>query len=355
MIEFSDVKTCGGLWHLTGTCCDIKLATEQATTKADQVVKKTKELNKILFTLRKEMEGKINSWKSDNISIPEVSFLHRLTRNGFNDSITNCWNHMNQARSAAYCFVCAGSSPSYIKDNKALVSIDTCTSLLGECKDFFYDIMSLVKALNTLGNITTSRSSTKEEKKWIEELNHKFEKLDLINDIMNLEKSTIPAIKSQLSSKLCGTLVKVAKKSFIEDLHPLIDFLDKKSEKIVYLVSNLIKERGRSRMLGKGSRSSTSTTTNQSTSNWGSTQSANSNSNSSTASNSTSSCPYEKYNSSNSQGYSCQSLNFATPDEVVEGDIAVIAQHDNMFSSYAGSNSLSCSQMKPMNLTMMFP
>lgn len=85
-----------------------------------------------------------------------------LVKNFEGDSIT-CWNYMKAVRGSALCSICSGRSEIFFKDDKALISMDTCLQAVNSCEGFFMTLIDLAHALRAYKSNQTTLKTADEQ------------------------------------------------------------------------------------------------------------------------------------------------------------------------------------------------
>lgn len=162
----------------------------------------------------------------------------------------------------------------------------------------------------------------------------KIGELELIEDLQVIA-GIDQAKKASSSAKICNSLYKLSKTTFIEDLDPLMEFLKGKILGIILDTASMLSRINKSRKLqtatvSTSSSSGTSSTPSDSTTNG------------------------NNIGTVTNQPQSATLVDLMVPvGEVFTGDITVMASTDNLFAQQ--QNGLESHTLRPMNLTHRFP
>lgn len=170
------------------------------------------------------------------------SAIDSINRGIYDQATTKCWGTMAKLRGSSLCSTCAGNSETYFNHDKGLVDINTCSTVLESCNQSFdiifkffvgiEPILELLEKMGQEGKETSHHHSVLH--KLVVKIREEVKKItenDIHQGIMQYGNSPGPA-KDKLGANLCGKLLILAHKTFIEilatqceQIKPELDFL----------------------------------------------------------------------------------------------------------------------------------
>lgn len=143
---------------------------------------------------------------------------YSLVKNFEKDS-ASCWNYMKVVRGSALCSICSGRSEVFFKENKALISLDTCLKAVGSCEGFFLTLVDLAKALEAY-NQNKPSGITKEEKERMNQLQIDLKKFHppqtLVKSFQHYNKiKEKPDQAKNEAIRICSMIMNIRKAPFI--------------------------------------------------------------------------------------------------------------------------------------------
>lgn len=148
---------------------------------------------------------------SDLASSSEVTY--------FKDDSKKCWNYMNQLRASALCPICSGRSEIYFKDQKILVSPETCVQAVDSCKRFFKNIRYISETFSWLKDSYNDYSRWDSFERWtLKSLGNELTIYSPPSYLVHLFKEYEKAghIKGLAQAiEICSMVVNVRKKPYV--------------------------------------------------------------------------------------------------------------------------------------------
>lgn len=142
--KIEEFDKCEYEWNKFGNCCDV-LDLEAFYQLENRLINlNEKYLAKAVNDSMKVFNNIRTGEKRDK--------LRRKMENFTRDSNT-CWNHMKKMRSSAACSICSGRSEVFFKDDKALISPDTCIEAVGACSNFFNKVNGVIHGVQYILNL----------------------------------------------------------------------------------------------------------------------------------------------------------------------------------------------------------
>ena len=128
------------------------------------------------------------------------------------------------------CYSCAANSNKYFEDKKAVISKESCVSMLDNCAEFFRDILSflngLVKLSEHLQSTTTKEQihpKLKASVKLLSNIRETIKKQDIIFNLnAYLEAKSTKTRADEVSKPACSSQYNLNKEPFI---HYIIEVL----------------------------------------------------------------------------------------------------------------------------------
>ena len=149
---------CGGEWLAHGTCCQpesaVKFARVDKSTLSPIVTEVANSM-KLQQTILSQLKDDLLRWVDKSpLSIQDK----HSSKNRFLDLLKaiggikvkihqKCWvDELTSLRSASLCSTCSGRSHEFFKDGKALVSQETCTSMMASCFGSIDQVVNFILA-----------------------------------------------------------------------------------------------------------------------------------------------------------------------------------------------------------------
>ena len=169
----------------------------------------------------------------------------------FNDSFTECWAKMTVVRSSSLCSTCSARSDRHFERDRALVSEELCGEVLGACASPMGALLKFVRMIDLF--VLQNFGVFKE----VNELkNHPvLTNLQILENVVNQEKSSQISLAvdsfrqakesnspdlSSHSATLCGKLLKLSHRSFLESTFSFFNVAESSLRVIVdFLVASL--------------------------------------------------------------------------------------------------------------------
>lgn len=239
--------TCGGEWKTFGTCCKLGNLTDYAIRDGQkirrsidiaitngksiaQIYMKLANLGKNVVQMTSGSSKKLIEYVHSSEGESMIMLMKNiLEKPDFLKSQTEkCWNKMIKVRSSSLCFTCSGRSESFFDGEKALISQESCNSILNECSEHFNSIftffVSAERSLNLLINVVRDNRLLPLENfdpviKMVEKLTQTVQEI-VQNKVQQSIRSYIGSssnLASAESQDLCSKLVRLSNETtFIE-------------------------------------------------------------------------------------------------------------------------------------------
>ena len=223
---------CMGLWNGKQTCCDYNFLLNyaqkqiQSTTKLEKYVDNCDQYT--------EIRTLVGNYKAQIEEHEFLSFLHIFSmKEDFMDFILSnqqCSQHVIRSKNSALCTICLKDTKEFYRYGKALISSDSCSSMLQVCSTAisktFEIIIGFNRLLRRLGNIEDDlhRHVAYAAQRTSEIISEKMAELGIVR---LLRKYRLPlSVNSQteeIQAKLCGSLFSLLKKPLTQQLEPVFE------------------------------------------------------------------------------------------------------------------------------------
>ena len=356
---------CMGLWNGKQTCCEYDHLVIYARKQIQSASKLDKYVNKCQkYT---EIRSLVENYNAQIEKHDFLNFLHIFSvETDFKDFISSnqmCSQHMIQSKNSALCTICLKDTKEFYRNGKALISSDSCSSMLQVCSTAISKTFQVIKGFNRLlrsmGRIEGLHKHVAEAAQRTSE--KISEKMAELNIVQLLDDYRLPlSVNSQteeIQVKLCGSLFSLLKDPLTIQLDPVFEAyaeltaeIFSKKEYVKKLVKMLvIKSNGNPKNVSASSRSLSrrlfTTTTPE---------------NILIEPVPTSESPATSSNQPLLDSQSTiNSMNNIDAARLLQGDVVVMKKSDNMFSSYDGIKGSTLdnqySVAKTINLKVAFP
>lgn len=225
-----DTITCAGIWAERGTCCDKKGLLRHVESESYRVKKASDDLKEtIQYIANHENVDQYHTMITNSDFLDFIKkFINPTQRKNFIESLDQCADFSVKVRSNAFCSICSGNSYKYFSGEKAIISMDTCKSMLNHCKSLIEETVDILESIKRLHNfIVHAAHSTMSQKKkgktttLKEKLRNEQDKLDkqpmlLLLKQYNQDMKTPEA--EELKSKLCSSFYHLIQPTWIEQV-----------------------------------------------------------------------------------------------------------------------------------------
>lgn len=149
-----DTITCAGVWAERGTCCYKKGLLRHVQSESDRVKKASDDLKEtIQYIANHENVDQYHKMIEHSSYLDFIRKLINPTqRKNFIESLDQCADFSVKVRSNAFCSICSGNSYKYFNGEKAIISMDTCKSMLNHCKSFIEETVQILESIKILHN-----------------------------------------------------------------------------------------------------------------------------------------------------------------------------------------------------------
>ena len=260
-------STCNGEWKEHGVCCDESSAVKYATADAQAIrsslskfISSMKKLAPLYFEFMKQAPKIKNLVSAAYRSFIDVVVLNQvpnlteiLTDIQKSDlvkkSLERCWEKMIKVRSSSVCSTCSGRSSVFFKGEKGLVKDSDCVSILDHCTDsfqttfdLFVDVKFLMSKLSAFASSIGKSALNAKHQKTINKLNNFVKQIVESKIQESIEDYVKVASKkdSPQAGELCGRLVKLSEKTFIEELAEVAGSIDKEMEDYMKQIGTVV-------------------------------------------------------------------------------------------------------------------
>ncbi len=250
-------STCEGLWKAHGVCCEESSAITYAKSDAqairssvDRFISSMKKLAPLYFEFMKKapkIKKMVSPAYQAFIEVVEKNQAPNLTKilteiqksDKVKKSLVQCWDKMIKVRSSSVCSTCSGKSSVYFKGDKGLVKDSDCVSILDHCTDsfqmtfdLFIDVKFLMTKLSAFAASIGKGSLNSKHKKTVDKLNSFVKQVVESKILQSIDQYLKAASKkdSPQAGELCGRLVKLSEKTFIEELAAVASSIDDEME-----------------------------------------------------------------------------------------------------------------------------
>lgn len=315
-----DYKICHDLWKQTGTYCDLRSTIEYSKTSQSEVNDGIAELATLLDQLYSGFSV-IAEHKNLNLLLypQEVKAVKKVANSNLlrksREQGRKCWDYMMKARNATLCFTCSGDYKRYFYRERALIRQKDCKVMVKHCKAHIRHTLKLLKAGVTVNKVKALLTKIDPQNRggyhltmalWADSQKRKKVKDEVYGHYSYLERVIKHIIKeSQVTNLNCEWFFTLYKKPFIFKLLALVKLAKQWDDMFWNSYSKYLpKSNWRNLQLGPGT-----------------------------------------------------SLKLDV--DFFAGDVTILKQDDNMFSSYDGNQGTTLGvlslEYKPMNLTWSFP
>jgi hypothetical protein len=164
-------------------------------------------------------------------------------------SLERCWEKMIKVRSSSVCSTCSGRSSVFFKGEKGLVKDSDCVAILDHCTDsfqttfdLFVDVKFLMSKLSAFASSIGKSALNAKHQKTINKLNNFVKQIVESKIQESIEDYVKVASKkdSPQAGELCGRLVKLSEKTFIEELAEVAGSIDKEMEDYMKQIGTVV-------------------------------------------------------------------------------------------------------------------
>lgn len=263
--------SCGEEWATHGTCCEfnsLKKVILKDLSKIHQQAHSFKKFVKKIGGLLKSIHD------AANVSGPTLFFkkidktvknqlLKLWINNGTaltvqENDVESCWTVMASMRSSSVCFSCSGRSSDFFKNGKAVIQPSMCNTAFSECHRFFEmvaEISRLASHMLDLLHNTPVKAITNHPKS--PKYDDPLHRLALIFCENPRDSSTCKSLSNQTDKKkyllwLCSKFVRPREKTLLEEIDPLVEYLDYALIQIQKAQVNVHKKTVQPPIMGRG-------------------------------------------------------------------------------------------------------
>ena len=230
--KISKENVCGGMWAVKGTCCDLEKLLKHVSKNSEVLTKAAKDLKLNVI--------KISSFqKPKHMTIIETSeyllFLKKLIqvkqKASFLKSIDKCAAYMIEARSSSFCSICSGDSYRYFLNGKAIISMETCSSMVSNCKDFIEDTAEMLQSMESLASMLISasenidpknRAETKYALRIVQNNNHILEAQPVLMLLQGFQSDMSSESIDIIYSHLCSSFYHLIQPTWIQQFEVML-------------------------------------------------------------------------------------------------------------------------------------
>ena len=311
---------CHGLWKAKGTYCDLQSLLEYDKTQTGRLkmhegefAKTIEDLTYIARTFKDS--PKLSSGSKDRL----VDFLDQVNKGIFLGNSTKCSNFMNRARSSSLCSRCSTDYKSFLVkkagEYKFIVSEEFCTDMLKECHLHLKQIAALAHWIYP--SKVSKTCPLNEILGILQDKPFKTEYIDKPQSIQDLElldswrDCEDPKKKQEIANEVCGHTMRIGSRPLVVKL---VLFT---ARRIRYIMEQILEQaEDRMPLLKHGI---------DYHSNWDDEKEAD-------------------------EDEDIDMINF------FEGDVEIIgSQHNEKSTNFCGTDGLSNSKIKSMNMSLQFP
>ena len=227
--KMGQVDQCMGLWNGKQTCCEYDLllnyAKEQikSATKLDKYVDNCEQYSEI-----RSLAGKYH----DQIEEHDfLSFLHIFSvKADFTDFILSnqkCSQHIIQSKNSALCTICLKDTKEFYRYGKALISSDSCSSMLQACSTAisktFEVIIGFKRLLRKLGTVEgLHKDLAQATQSTSEKIRERMVELNIVRLLKNYRLPlSVNSQTKEIQAKLCGSLFSLLKDPLTKQFEPV--------------------------------------------------------------------------------------------------------------------------------------
>lgn len=150
-----DNITCSGSWGKTGFICDKKMLIMFGEDDMKNITQFKLASIEMLSLPLKIMKSSLSKHVIE-LSRRDMRIYHtRIEHNTpvSSQQVSNnsdiCWNHMATIRNNSLCSICSANNTANYFENKAIINIKTCQSMLSICHPHFMDLMNIAEFLRS--------------------------------------------------------------------------------------------------------------------------------------------------------------------------------------------------------------
>lgn len=223
-------RSCKPLWR-SGTCCNVAKLAQFAEERNKDIDSAKGSLFENLNCIDNRVSAFQNKNEFHGKVLQQYQFLRRMSigseKLAFKEKASQCWNFMKNNRGAALCNSCAADSHKYFEFDKAIVSMETCDSMLLHCSQFFEEMVLFVNGLAKLYDRFDDLPTDNNEKlerlvNSLKVLNYKAQSHQILKEFKVLETTSDPKEKERAMQYVCDSLYVFNDKTFIEKIQPLM-------------------------------------------------------------------------------------------------------------------------------------
>lgn len=231
--KISKENVCGGMWAEKGTCCDLEKLLKH-------VSKDSKKLTKAAEDLKQNVIKMSSFQKPKHMTLIETSeyllFLKKLIhveqKASFLKSLDKCAAYMVEARSSSFCSICSGDSYRYFLNGKAIISMQTCSSMVSNCKDFIEDTSEMLQSMESLASMLISasqnidpknRAETKNALRIVQNNNHILEAQPVLMLLQGFQSDMSSESTDIIYSQLCSSFYHLIQPTWIQQFEVMLN------------------------------------------------------------------------------------------------------------------------------------
>ena len=238
-------NTCGDEWKTFGTCClessvlafakkDSQEFTEGNQRFTQQLADLVRAIFAASFKLNRRAGGPVRrqlrlfDLSSKRLSSPFAHIIEKIqefkTINSKFDSErkeiakhqSTCLDKLVELRMASFCSICSSRSSVFFRDNRALISMSTCRSIIGECHNYW---ASTIRVIQIISNVRKVIDLLKEipvndlQTRNIDFLMAWLKETNLEQSLQQCENSQ--TCSDEQASNICSFLIKIRAKENI--------------------------------------------------------------------------------------------------------------------------------------------
>lgn len=235
-------RICRDVWSDEKSCCSDEGVRQHSAADADQIsthaswtMNAIKQLRVKLVSPEYRNERALN--KMTQLAFLKV-YQHDSEVKKFVEGTEKCWGKMRKFRKNALCYTCASDGASYFLESKMRITSHSCETMLKHCEVYFYRTIELVNGMKDLHyylkqeGFTSLSKDAKEMGNWLEridDLRLTHETLEYIRKYMESSGT----VKKHAGEVICNKVFNVFQASFVQELWPLINLIERKTDEII--------------------------------------------------------------------------------------------------------------------------